>query len=213
MNVEGIATTDNLMDRAQEFLDKGDMVRALKYVDRVLDIDAQNERARNMQRLLEGDSAQVTIIQSPNRPERRLDDIVISEDGYQAIVASLRAGKKILAIKMVRNATNWDLKRSKEYTEDVLMPLLGIAPQCVTVNANSSIACTDCVSSGKSKTITLLLCVFFGFFGAHCFYTGKVGKGILYLFTVGIFCIGWIWDIVQILRGKYTDSNGLPIIN
>jgi uncharacterized Zn finger protein (UPF0148 family) len=54
VSVQGIETTDNLMDRAQEFLDRGDTNRALEYIDRVLDIDVRNEPAREMQRTIEG---------------------------------------------------------------------------------------------------------------------------------------------------------------
>lgn len=53
----------------------------------------------------------------------------------------------------------------------------------------------------KSKAIALVLCVFFGYFGAHKFYEGKTGMGIVYIFTCGVFCIGWLYDIV-VLIGK-----------
>lgn len=49
-----------------------------------------------------------------------------------------------------------------------------------------------------NKVTSLILCIFFGYFGTHKFYEGKVGLGILYLFTLGIFCIGWIVDIIII---------------
>ena len=50
----------------------------------------------------------------------------------------------------------------------------------------------------KNKWLSLILCIFFGFFGAHKFYEGKTGMGILYIFTAGLFCIGWIADIVAL---------------
>lgn len=40
-----------------------------------------------------------------------------------------------------------------------------------------------------------LLCIFFGYTGAHRFYRGEIGMGFLYLFTAGLFFIGWIHDI------------------
>lgn len=49
-----------------------------------------------------------------------------------------------------------------------------------------------------NKVTALILCIFFGYFGAHKFYEGNVGLGILYLFTMGLFCIGWIVDIIII---------------
>ena len=58
-------------------------------------------------------------------------------------------------------------------------------------------------SNRKSRTVALILCIFFGYFGAHYFYTGQIGKGLLYFFTVGLFCVGWIFDIFRILSGRF----------
>lgn len=52
----------------------------------------------------------------------------------------------------------------------------------------------------KSRKTALLLCIFLGFFGAHKFYEGKAGMGILYLFTAGLFIFGWITDIFKLLK-------------
>ena len=49
----------------------------------------------------------------------------------------------------------------------------------------------------KNKWIALLLCIFT--VCGHKFYEGKNGMGILYLFTVGLFGIGWIIDIISLL--------------
>lgn len=66
--------------------------------------------------------------------------------------------------------------------------------------------------SGKSKMVTLILCIFLGYFGVHRFYTGKIGTGILYLLTGGIFYIGWIVDIIKIATGSYRDGNNRPLV-
>ncbi len=65
--------------------------------------------------------------------------------------------------------------------------------------------------SPKDKTLTLVLCIFLGGIGAHQFYVGKVGKGLLYFFTFGLFGIGWFIDIIMILCGSFRDSDNLPI--
>ena len=50
-----------------------------------------------------------------------------------------------------------------------------------------------------NKWIAFLLCFFLGYLGFHKFYEGKVGTGILYIFTVGLFGIGWLIDTIAIL--------------
>lgn len=67
--------------------------------------------------------------------------------------------------------------------------------------------------SPKSRTVAALLCFFLGWLGIHRFYEGKVGTGILWLLTAGLFGIGEIVDFILILCGKATDKNGLPIKN
>ena len=47
--------------------------------------------------------------------------------------------------------------------------------------------------------------VLLGIFGAHKFYEGKIGMGILYLFTVGLFGIGWVIDLIVLLLKPNPD--------
>jgi TM2 domain-containing membrane protein YozV/Flp pilus assembly protein TadD len=53
--------------------------------------------------------------------------------------------------------------------------------------------------SVKNKWIIFLLCFFFGWLGVHKFYEGKIGAGILYLCSLGIFGIGVIHDLWYLL--------------
>ncbi len=62
--------------------------------------------------------------------------------------------------------------------------------------------------SGKSKTTTLLLCIFLGGLGVHRFYVGKTGTGVVWLLTGGILGIGWLIDIIMIAVGKFKDKQG-----
>ncbi len=59
----------------------------------------------------------------------------------------------------------------------------------------------------KSRTVTFLLCLFFGALGVHRFYVGKVWTGVLYLLTGGLFAIGAIIDLIRIGLGFFTDSD------
>ena len=69
----------------------------------------------------------------------------------------------------------------------------------------------DEICSQKSQIAALLFCILFGMFGVHYFYVGKIGKGILYLLTVGLFGIGWLVDIIRIACGVFRDRDGYPL--
>lgn len=60
----------------------------------------------------------------------------------------------------------------------------------------------------KSRTITFFLAFFLGGFGAHRFYVGKVGTGLVYLFTLGLFGFGALIDCILILCGGFKDKKG-----
>ena len=66
--------------------------------------------------------------------------------------------------------------------------------------------------SEKDWLTTLLLYIFVGGLGIHRFYVGKIGTGILWLFTAGCFGIGALVDLILIVCGKFTDEEGKLII-
>ena len=66
----------------------------------------------------------------------------------------------------------------------------------------------DAAVSHKNYTATLLLAIFFGFAGFHRFYVGKVGTGLLWFLTAGMFVFGWLIDVFTVLAGNFTDKQG-----
>ena len=69
------------------------------------------------------------------------------------------------------------------------------------------------MESTKSRLTTLLLCIFVGSLGIHRFYVGKTGTGILWLLTLGLCGIGTLVDLIMIIIGSFTDSDGNPVTN
>jgi TM2 domain-containing membrane protein YozV len=68
-------------------------------------------------------------------------------------------------------------------------------------------------TGGSDRRIlpAFLLCWFLGWTGAHRFYVGKIGTGILMLFTVGVFGVLWLIDFIMIILGAFTDKAGNKI--
>ena len=75
-------------------------------------------------------------------------------------------------------------------------------------------ASSGSVSPGKRLTAFLLALIgpMFGLCGLQRFYVGKIGTGILWLFTWGLFGIGQLIDIILIAVGQFKDRNDLPLV-
>ncbi len=77
--------------------------------------------------------------------------------------------------------------------------------------------------------VDFLICLFLGYFGVHKFMEKKNGMGVLYLCTVGLFGIGWIYDCVVYFKNalnvrrsivksagnsfrELSDNESLPVV-
>ena len=69
--------------------------------------------------------------------------------------------------------------------------------------------------SNSMKWVDFLLCFFLGILGIHKFREGKVGLGLLYLFTGGLCGIGWIVDCIKYFVAAVStqQSYDIPPIN
>jgi len=102
-------------------------------------------------------------------------------------------------------------------------PMLGAneqyCPACARVISVQALACPGCGAptrghlvpanaSPKSRLAALLLCFCFGAFGIHRFYVGKVGTGLIQLFTLGVLGIWTLIDFILIIVGSFSDKQG-----
>lgn len=67
------------------------------------------------------------------------------------------------------------------------------------------------MESSKSRLVALLFCFFLGALGVHRFYVGKIGTGLLHLFTLGFLGIGTLIDFIMIVCGGFKDKEGNKI--
>ena len=67
--------------------------------------------------------------------------------------------------------------------------------------------------SERNWLAALLLCIFFGVFGAHRFYVGKIGTAILMLITLGGLGIWTVVDLIIIICQDFKDKEGKVLKN
>lgn len=67
------------------------------------------------------------------------------------------------------------------------------------------------MASDKSRGVALALAVLLGVFGAHRFYAGKIGTGLLQLGTLGGLGIWYLYDVILVASGGFTDAEGRRI--
>lgn len=66
--------------------------------------------------------------------------------------------------------------------------------------------------SDKSRGLALALGVPLGVFGAHRFYLGKIGTGVLQFVTLGGFGLWWLYDMLLLVGGGFRDHDGRRVL-
>lgn len=79
-----------------------------------------------------------------------------------------------------------------------------ICPYCGVRQISTQLATV----SNRKLAPAVLLCILFGVFGAHRFYTGKTGTAILQLFTLGGLGIWMTIDLIFLIVGAFKDKDG-----
>jgi TM2 domain-containing membrane protein YozV len=69
----------------------------------------------------------------------------------------------------------------------------------------------ETMPSPKSRGVTLALAAMLGPFGAHRFYVGKKGTGLLMLCTVGGLGIWYLYDVIVVAGGSFRYSEGRQV--
>lgn len=73
------------------------------------------------------------------------------------------------------------------------------------MNSGNTYANVNMNGKVKDKYVALPLCIFLGVIGVHRFYEGKIATGLLWLFTGGLFGLGWFIDLLILIfkKGRY----------
>jgi len=84
-------------------------------------------------------------------------------------------------------------------------------PQPQTIYVQHVVQQSTPAVSTYSRWAAFFLALFLGGLGIHRFYVGKIGTGILWLLTGGIFGLGWLIDVIMTACGAFRDKYGLVL--
>ncbi len=66
--------------------------------------------------------------------------------------------------------------------------------------------------SDRSRAVSLAMVLPLGVFGAHRFYNGKIGTGVMQLMTFGGLGMWWLYDVIMIASGSFRDKEGKRVV-
>jgi hypothetical protein len=100
----------------------------------------------------------------------------------------------------------------EEVTESVVIETPA-APPVVQMPLKPTIDQFGNPISPKSRLAAALLAFFLGGLGIHRFYVGKIGTGVLMIFTLGGLGIWALVDFIVILVGSFRDKDRRLLLN
>ncbi len=157
-------------------------------VDEVVMRALEKERERRQQSAAEMKTQVEHATQSPARPPVTMPAATMKTWPWTRIFAALTA-LSLVGIP-VTGILEWKIPAPEHMV--ALMLLFGM----LTLVSKMFLAPASGDRSDEKQTwIAYLLWFVFGLFGGHKFYLGRIGMGVLYLFTGGIFMIGWLIDL------------------
>jgi TM2 domain len=66
--------------------------------------------------------------------------------------------------------------------------------------------------SERTRGVAVPMAILLGLFGAHRFYVGKTGTGLLMLCTMGGCGLWWLYDLILLLAGEFRDGDGRRVV-
>ncbi len=146
--------------------------------------------------------------------------ICISRTAYDQIEDKLPFGYKYLGEKAAKNIPRpirvyKVIFESEKFTKKLIGQISEFigedkGPDQIHTGLLQSKTGTSNVSE-KKRLVATILCAGFGIFGAHRFYVDKTKTAKAMLFTIGGFGLWYITDLVIVLFGGFTDSEGRKV--
>jgi serine/threonine protein kinase len=166
-------------------------------------------------------------IQSPQAVDHRADIFSLGVVFYELLTGELPIGKfappsqraqvDIRLDEVVLRALEKEPERRYQHAEELKTDVDNIAAHAPAPGARPGgqpeagtqpLSPVTVEASDKRILPAFLLGLFFGVFGAHRYYVGKIGTGLLQLFTCGGFGIWAVIDWILILCKVFTDKQG-----
>lgn len=142
-----------------------------------------------------------------------MPSIATNNSGVSVGGFSVGVGKNSIVNRGVQGMWNLPMAQGEyidKVTETIRKILAGEAVENYVAPATPE--ATPGVPPQKKWIVALLLNLFLGGLGIHRFYVGKSGTGFLWLISGGLFGIGWLVDLIQIITNKFTDKQGRPLL-